>query len=125
MAADPRKLERLRQAIAHDLVVAQRLAARKVRKFVGGEAPDSELPWNEVHGATRGALSLVQASLAAERANTMSQAPRALGVVVVHGRLEDTAPNRLRWEASAAGLNAARDEKAIEAVAVPVEVKSG
>ncbi len=124
MISDPRKIARLRQAIASDLVVAQRLAAAKVRKFVAGEAADSELPWNEVHGSTRGALSLVQASLAAERAQTMSQAPRELGVVVVHARLEDTPANRLTWEQKAAALNESRTQ-AIEAVAVEKEPKSG
>jgi hypothetical protein len=113
--ADAAKLARLRQGIAKDLVWAQRAAAKKVRAFVEGKAEDSALPWNEVHGATRGALSLVQASLAAERAQTMSQAPRELGVVVVHARLEDTPQNRLSWEAQARELNEAR---AIEAVAV-------
>jgi hypothetical protein len=119
---DPRKIERLRQAIAHDLVVAQRLAARKVRKFVGGEAPDSELPWNEVHGATRGALSLVQASLAAERAKDTNKPTVVLGYMLMQERLPDTPDNRRLWEAQARSLD---DSKAIEAAVVPTEVKSG
>lgn len=115
MISDPRKIARLRAAIASDLVVAQRLAAAKVRKFVAGEAADSELPWNEVHGSTRGALSLVQASLAAERAKDMSKAPVALGVIFMEKRLADTPANRLEWEAEARALS---ESRAIEAVAV-------
>ncbi len=122
MPLDPRKLARLREARDRDLEVAQRLAARKVRAFVAGTAEDSALPWNEVHGSTRGALSLVQASLAAQRAATMSAAPQQLGVVVVHARLADTAENRRSWEADAAKLNGSR-QQAIEAVAIPKEPK--
>jgi hypothetical protein len=117
---DPAKQARLREAIASDLLYAQREAAKRVRKFVAGEAEDSALPWNEVHGATRGALALAQATLAAERAKTMSQTPQRLGVVVVHARLEDTPQNRLSWEQDAAKLN---DARAIEAVVVAKEPK--
>lgn len=119
---DAAKLQRLRAAIASDLVKAQRKAAKTVLDFVGGDAPDSKLPWNEVHGATRGALQLVQASLAAERAKTMSEAPRQLGVVVVHARLEDTPQNRLSWEQQASALN---DSRAIEAQVVPAKETNG
>ncbi len=113
---DAAKLNRLRTAIATDLVKAQRVAAKKVLAFVEGTAEDSALPWNEVHGSTRGALQLVQASLAAERAKDTSRAPVALGVIFMEKRLADTPTNRLEWEAEARALS---DSRAIEAVVVP------
>jgi hypothetical protein len=122
MSLDPRKVAVLRQRIASDLLHAQRAAAKRVRQFVSGELPDSDVPWNEVSGATRGALSLASASLAAERAKTMSEAPRGLGVIVIERRLSDTPENRRDWEAEARQLNEAR---AIEAVPVVKEVAGG
>lgn len=108
------KVDRIRRTLEG----AQLDAAKHVRAVVRGEHPDSDVPWKEVTGRTRACLILAQGSMAADRAKTMSEAPRQLGVVVVHPRLEDTPANRLSWEAQAAAL---RDQRAIEAV--PVKAK--
>lgn len=95
---------------------AQLSAAAHVRSVVRGEHPDAHVPWLEVTGRTRAALMLAQGSMAAERAQVMSEAPRELGVIVVHRRLEDTPQNRVSWEADAKTLG---EERALEAVPIP------
>ena len=117
MALSARKIARLRQGTAGALVHVQNQAAAHLRdEVMPKDKPEGNATWAEASVRTRVSLTLVQASLAAERAQTMSQAPRELGVVVVHARLEDTPQNRLSWEAQASALNQAR---AIEAVVVP------
>lgn len=92
-------------------------SARHVRELVNGTAPSafSEKLTNQ----DRASLAMVNSFLAMERAHVQTETPRQLGVIVVHKRLEDTPQNCLAWEADAAKLN----DRAIEAVAVPVERK--
>lgn len=117
MSEDAR-LNRLRDTIAKGLAGAQEKALANIEKVLDPESAEGNATWSESSTRTRVSLSLVQASMAAERAKTMSQAPKQLGVVVVHARLEDTPQNRLTWEQQAAALNEGRTQAAIEAVAV-------
>lgn len=116
--ADARKLARIQQGTEPTLVTVQERALKHVDSLFDAGSTEGAAPWAESSVRTRVSLSLVQASLAAERVKTMSQTPRELGVVVVHARLEDTPQNRVSWEAQARQLNEAR---AIEAVVVPKE----
>jgi hypothetical protein len=122
MALSARKIARIRQATAGPLAHVQLKAVEHVNSLYAPDSPEGGVTWAEASVRTRVSLALVQASLAAERAQTMSQAPRELGVVVVHARLEDTPQNRLSWESQAQKLNEAR---AIEAVVVPPKETNG
>lgn len=103
------KLEKLRRCV----LGGQLDAAAHVRKVVRGEHADSHVPWNEVSGRTRAALLLTQGAMAAERAKTMSEAPKVFGMVIMQDRIEDQG----QWERMAQETSA---RSAIEAVAVPV-----
>lgn len=110
--------ERLKNAIANDLVTLTRRGTKHLKSLydpASGEGPEK---WSESSVRTRVALALAQSALAAERAKTMSEAPRALGVIVIERRLADTPENRNEWETEARQL---ADSRAIEAVTVPKE----
>lgn len=109
---DQRKVEKIRGILAG----ATLGAARYLRDVGAGKHVDSGE--TKATNQFRANAMLVQGWQSYERAKTVSETPRQLGVVVVHERLEDTPQNRLAWEADAAAL---RDQRAIEAV--PVKVK--
>lgn len=104
------------------LLNTQLAAARVVQQVISGEHPDAHVPWKEASAQTRAAMLLAQASMAAERAKTISDAPRSFGVVVVSGRLEDTKDGRGEWELRAAKL---KEQRSIEAIATPVKEPDG
>lgn len=109
----PDKVAKTRRILAG----ASLAAARHVRGLVDGTVASafSEKLTNQ----DRAAMALANSFQAMERAHVQTETPRQLGVIVVHKRLEDTPQNCLAWEADAAKLN----DRAIEAVAVPVERK--
>ena len=115
MAMSARKIARIRQATSGPLAHVQLQAVKHIGGLYDETSAEGGVTWAEASVRTRVSLALVQASLAAERAQTMSQAPRELGVVMYFPRLEDTPQNRLSWEEQARALN---DARAIEAVAV-------
>ena len=97
-------------------------SAKHMQRIVRGEHPDASTPWGDASSQTRAAALFAQASMAAERAKTVSEAPRAFGVVLVAGRLPDTTTGRLAWEADAAKL---KEQRSIEAVATAKEPNGG
>lgn len=101
---DQKKVARLRRIV----VGAQLTSAKHIAAVARGEHVDSSLPWKEASTQTRVALALTQGTMAAQRAETMAEAPRAFGVVVLPARIESAQD----WEA-------ARPRQAIEAVTVP------
>lgn len=115
MAMDARKVARIRQETAGSLVTVQRQAVRHIKSVLAEDSAEGSAAWADSSVRTRVSLSLVQASLAAERAKDTAKTPVALGVIFMEKRLADTPANRLDWEAEARALNEAR---AIEAVAV-------
>ena len=111
---DERKEEKLRKI----LLSAQREAAGRVRGLFRKPSepdynPDAALTWKECSVATRAALELAKASLAAERARTQAQAQPVLGVVMMAPRIEDPS----KWEALASQVRATG---AIDVEATPV-----
>ena len=111
--ANPRKVEKARAILAGATVGA----ARVMREMVLGVHPDAHA--EKATNQLRAASLLVQGHLSMERAQVAGQTggTRALGVIIVEKRLEDTPANRSAWEQEAARLTEGR---AIEAVAVPV-----
>ena len=89
---DQKKVAKLRRIV----LGSQLSAAKVVAKVVSGEHPDSSVPWKEASTQTRAALLLTQGTMAAQRAETMAEAPRAFGVVFMPPRIEGARD----WEAA-------------------------
>lgn len=104
-------LSRLKATITKGLVEAQADAIENLKEVVKKGTAEGDVDWAKNSTRTRVSLALAQASLAAERAKTMSEAPRVFGMVLMQARIEDPK----QWEEMAA----ATDTRVIEAAVVP------
>lgn len=117
MAVGNAKEERLKRV----LMGAQLAAARKVRGLYlqpgdPGYNPDADVPWKEATTATRAALVLANASLAAERAKQDQRPQASFGVLFVPAALASSA----EWQEEARRLQSPA-RPAIEVVAAPAK----